>query len=164
MTSSPAAGTSVKPWISTGIEGPASLMLLPFSSNIARTRPYDDPAKTTSPRLKVPACTKIVATGPRPLSSFASITKPLAGASIGAFNSSTSACNSTFSSNVSIPSPVFADTGMNGDSPPYSSGTTCSAISSCFTRSRLEPGLSILLMATTNGTPAAFACAIASLV
>ena len=39
MKSSPACGTSVMPWISTGMEGPADLMVLPFSSSMARTRP-----------------------------------------------------------------------------------------------------------------------------
>ena len=63
-----------------------------------------------------------------------------------------------------MPSPLFAETGINGISPPYSSGTTCSATSSCLTRSGLASGLSILLIATTIGTPAALAWAIASLV
>jgi hypothetical protein len=39
MNSSPACGTSVRPWISTGIDGPADLIGLPFSSSMARTRP-----------------------------------------------------------------------------------------------------------------------------
>ena len=63
-----------------------------------------------------------------------------------------------------MPSPVLADTGMNGDSPPYSSGTTSFDTSSCLTRSGFASGLSILFSATTSGTLAAFACAIASLV
>ena len=163
-TASPASGTSDKPWISTGIEGPASLQGLPFSSNIARTRPNEEPASNISPRRKVPDCTKIVATGPLPLSKRASITKPLAGASRGAFNSSTSACSKTFSSKASIPSPVLADTWIKGESPPYSSGTTSSATNSVFTRSGFESGLSILLIATTKVTPAARAWWIASLV
>src|SRR5471030_2036910 len=154
MTSSPACGTSVRPWISTGIDGPASLIGLPFSSSMARTRPYEEPARITSPRFSVPDCTRIVATGPLPLSRRPSTTRPRAGASIGAFSSSTSACSSTCSSSASIPAPVLADTGTNGDSPPYSSGTTCSATSSCVTRSTLPPGLSILLIATTSGTHA----------
>ena len=54
MNSSPACGTSVRPWISTGIDGPASLIGLPSSSSIARTRPKVEPASTTSPRLSVP--------------------------------------------------------------------------------------------------------------
>ena len=62
------------------------------------------------------------------------------------------------------PSPVLAETGTNGESPPYSSGTTPSATSSCLTRSGLASGLSILVIATTSGTPAALAWAIASLV
>ena len=40
-----------------------------------------------------------------------------------------------------MPWPVLADTGTNGESPPYSSGTTCSATSSCFTRSEVGLGL-----------------------
>ena len=164
MKSSPACGTSVKPWISTGIDGPAALMALPFSSNMARTRPNVWPANTTSPTFKVPDCTKTVATGPRPLSKRASITRPLAIASTGALSSNTSACNNTCSSNASMPSPVLAETNTNGESPPNSSGTTSSLTNSPLTRSGFAPGLSILLTATTMGTPAAFACLIASLV
>ena len=63
-----------------------------------------------------------------------------------------------------MPWPVLADTGTNGESPPKSSGTTCSATSSLFTRSTLASGLSILFIATTIGTPAALAWWIASLV
>ena len=63
-----------------------------------------------------------------------------------------------------MPSPVFADTGTNGDSPPYSSGTTLCATSSCLTRSGLASGLSILFIATTIGTSAALAWAMASMV
>ncbi len=102
-TSSPARGTSDRPWISTGIDGPALCTGLPFSSSIARTRPYTAPASTTSPRLSVPDCTSSVATGPRPLSRRASITTPLAGALTGAFSSSTSACSRICSSSASMP-------------------------------------------------------------
>ncbi len=56
-----------------------------------------------------------------------------------------------------MPCPVFADTGTKGESPPNSSGTTSSATSSDFTRSAFASGLSILFIATTIGTPAAFA-------
>jgi hypothetical protein len=63
-----------------------------------------------------------------------------------------------------MPTPVRADTGTNCTSPPYSSGSTFSATSSCLTRSGFASGLSILLIATTIGTFAARACAIASLV
>ena len=146
------------------MEGPASLQGLPFSSSIARTRPNDWPTSSISPLLKVPDCTKIVATGPLPLSKRASITRPLAGVETAALSSNTSACNKTFSNKVSKPSPVLADTEINGESPPYSSGTTCSATNSCLTLSGLASGLSILLIATTIGTPAALAWAIASLV
>ena len=56
-----------------------------------------------SPRLSVPDCTSSVATGPRPLSRRASMTTPLAGASTGAFSSSTSACSRICSSSASMP-------------------------------------------------------------
>ena len=80
------------------------------------------------------------------------MTMPRAFVSFGALSSSTSACSRIASSSVSIPSPVFADTGMNWTSPPYSSGMTPSATSSCLTRSGFASGLSILFMATTSGT------------
>ena len=63
-----------------------------------------------------------------------------------------------------MPWPVLAETPTNGESPPKSSGTTCSATSSLLTRSMLASGLSILFIATTIGTPAALACEIASFV
>ena len=74
---------------------------------------------------------------------------------IGAFNSSTSACNKTASSKLSIPWPVCAETSINIESPPSSSGITSCPKSSPLTFSELESGLSILFMATINGTPAA---------
>ncbi len=164
ITSSPASGTSESPWISTGIAGPAAATDLPVSSVMARTRPKTAPASTMSPRLSVPELTSTVATGPFPLSSRDSITIPRAGVSFGARNSSTSACSRIASSSSSMPLPVLAETGMNCVSPPYSSGITLSATSSCLTRSGLASGLSILFIATTTGTLPAFACAIASLV
>ena len=139
-------------------------MFLPSSSVIARTRPNTEPASTMSPRFNVPLVTRTVATGPRPRSRRASMTRPRAGASIGALSSSTSACNRMLSSKRSMPSPVIADTGTKIASPPYSSGTIPSVTSSCLTRSMLLPGLSILLMATMTGTFAALAWAIASFV
>ena len=63
-----------------------------------------------------------------------------------------------------MPCPVLAETPTNGESPPKSSGTTCSATSSDLRRSMFASGLSILFIATTIGTPAALAWAIASLV
>ena len=162
--SSPAAGTSDSPWISTGIEGPADCTGLPFSSSIARTRPYTAPVRAMSPRFRVPDCTKSVATGPRPLSSRASMTTPLAGTPTGALSSSTSACRSSCSSSSSTPLPVFAETSTMGESPPYSSGTTPWLRSSCLTFSGLASCLSILLIATTSGTSAALAWLIASTV
>ena len=80
---------------------------------------------------------------------------PFAIEAFGAISSSTSACSSTCSSNWSMPAPVRAETPTNGESPPKSSGTTCSATSSDLRRSMFASGLSILFIATTIGTPAA---------
>ena len=74
--SSPASGTSPMPMISTGTEGPASVTFWPLSLVMARTRPTAVPAMITSPCFRVPFCTSRVATGPRPLSSRASMTAP----------------------------------------------------------------------------------------
>ena len=56
----------------------------------------------------------------------------------------------------------FADTSTMTVLPPHSSGIRPSSDSSRFTRSGLASGLSILLIATMIGTPAAFAWSIAS--
>src|ERR1700733_2474025 len=63
-----------------------------------------------------------------------------------------------------MPSPVRADTLLNMFCPPHSSAITSCFASSVRTRSGSASGLSILLTATTIGTPAAFACWIASMV
>jgi len=65
------------------------------------------------------------------------MTMPFAGASTGAFSSSTSAWSSSLLQQIVDPLPVFADTETKGESPPYSSGTTDCATSSCLTLSGL---------------------------
>ena len=165
---SPAFGTSERPKISTGVEGPASFTLHPLSSTMALTLPCAAPADTKSPTCSVPFCTRTVATEPRPLSSSASITRPLACLFGFAFSSNTSAVRRIISnkisavrmivsSKVSIPSPDFAETGTNSVVPPQSTGISSYSVSSCFTRSILAFGLSILLTATIISIPAAFA-------
>ena len=139
-------------------------MALPFSSTIARILPNAVPASSISPFFSVPLCTKRVATAPRPLSKRASTMMPLAGASTGAVSSNTSASSKTASSNASILMPFLAETSMNCTSPPHSSGTTSCAVNSWRIRSGLAASLSILLTATTIGTPAALAWAMASMV
>ena len=164
MASSPALGTSDRPRISTGMEGPASCTCLPFSSTMARTLPKAVPAKSISPFFSVPLCTSRVATAPRPLSRRASTMMPLAGASTGAFSSSTSASSSTASKSASILMPCLAETSINCTLPPQASGMTSCAVSSWRMRSGLAASLSILFTATTIGTPAALAWAMASMV
>ena len=161
---SPAFGTSLKPRISTGTDGPALFTRRPLSSIMARTLPEHAPAAMKSPTWSVPFCTRIVATGPLPLSSSASTTRPLACRFGFAFNSATSATRSIISRRVSIPSPVWADTGTKIVLPPQSSGISSCSESSCFTRSMLALGLSTLLIATTISIPAAFAWLMASTV
>ncbi len=146
------------------MDGPASSTSRPSSSRIARTRPYSKPHSTMSPLFRVPSRTRTVATGPRPLSRKDSITTPLAIPSRIAVSSSTSACSRIAFSRSSIPVPAFAETLTNMFSPPHSSGMMPYCVSSFFTRSGSASGLSILLTATTTGTPAAFACWIASMV
>ena len=161
---SPAAGTSERPRISTGLEGPAFLTLLPLSSIIALILPKAAPATIGSPTFKVPSCTSTVATGPRPLSSWASIIAPFAGLFGLALSSFISAVRIIISSRVSIPSLVEAETGTQIVSPPQSSDTSPYSTSSCFTLSGFAEGLSILFIATITSTPAAFAWFIASTV
>ena len=105
---SPAAGTSLRPMISTGVDGPALLSSLPFSSVILRILPNAVPTTTGSPWCNVPPCTSNVATGPLPLSSFASITVPEAILEGFACSSCTSATVNTVSSRSLMPSPFFA--------------------------------------------------------
>ena len=158
MSSSPASGVPDKPRISTGIDGPACLICLPFSSTNARTLPTCSPARIASPTFRRPFCTSIVATGPRPLSRRDSITMPRAKPSGTAINSNSSACSNTASRSSSIPWPVCALTGINCTSPPQSSGMTSRLANSVFTRSGSASSLSTLFTATTIGTPAARAC------
>ena len=103
-------------------------------------------------------------TGPRPGSSWDSITLPEAGASGLAASSSSSVTSRMFSSRLSRPWWVFAETSQKIVSPPHSSGVMPSWVSSVRTRSGLAPSLSILLTAISIGTSAARAWSIASLV
>ena len=64
-----------------GRAGPALGTRLPAAFSRARTLPYVSPTTTTSPTCSVPVWTISVATGPRPLSSSASMTVPTAAAS-----------------------------------------------------------------------------------
>ena len=98
--SSPAVGTLDKPRISTGSAGPAASTWRPRGSTridirIAR-RTCQPPRRRPDGACR--ACTSTVATGPRPLSRFASMTKPEASASGLALSSSTSACRRIVSS------------------------------------------------------------------
>ena len=163
-TVSPAPGTPDRPSTSTGTEGPAVFACLPLSSTSARTRPHSDPATTMSPVFSVPFCTSTVATGPRPRSSLDSITVPSPARAGLARRSRISAWSAMASSSLSRLAPVLALTCTSCTSPPTLSTCTLYCSSSLRTRSRLTPGLSILLTATISGTSAAWACLMASIV
>ena len=124
ITSSPAFGVPESPSTSKGVDGPAETIFLPLSLTNPLIRPNSCPLIMISPFLSVPLCTRIVAIGPRPLSNRDSITTPEAGPVSIAFNSSISDCNKTLPNNVSIPSPVRAETWTKIVSPPHSSGIT----------------------------------------
>ena len=162
--SSPGVGASARPVTSTGMEGPASVMVRPLSSVITRTRPTAVPAMIRSPLWRVPFCTSRVAMGPRFLSRRASMTVPLAARLGLAFRSASSAVMMTVSSSSSMPMPVLAEMRQTSVSPPHSAGTRSCSVSWVRTRSGLAPGLSILLTATIMGIFAALAWLIASTV
>ena len=162
--SSPALGAEFRPSISTAIDGVACLSFSSIDEDIFFILPYVEPETTISPTDKVPFCINNVATAPRYLSSADSITTPWAGPLKCAFSSSNSDSNETDSSNLSIPEPVVADTGIIWVVPPQSSGTSSWDDKSPFTFSGSASSRSILLIATTIETPAAFAWLIASIV
>ena len=139
-------------------------MRLPRSVNIAFTLPRTSPSTMLSPTLSVPVCTSTVAIVPRCLSMRASTTTPMAGRCGFAFSSPTSATTITFSSRSVMPSPLSAEIGTAITSPPPSSISRSCSASWRFTRSWSASGLSILLIATTMGTPADFTWSIASIV
>ena len=159
---SPGSGGAARPWISTGVEGPACLRRRPWSSTRARTLPATAPATTLSPTDRVPSWTSTVATGPRPLSRRASSTVPMAGRLGLPLSSFMSATSSSISSSWSRFWRFLAETLTNTASPPHSSGIRPRSESCCLTRSGWASGLSILLTATTIGTPAARAWSMAS--
>ena len=161
---SPAVGAPLSPSTETGVEGPATSTFCPLSLNIALMRPVKQPESITSPTFIEPFCTSTVARYPRPLSSEDSITAPVALRLGLALRSSKSASSSTLSSSRSTLIPFFAEISWHWYFPPQSSTRmfileSCSRILSGF-----APGLSILLMANTIGTPAACAWLIASTV
>ena len=150
--------------ISTGVDGPPLLSGSPVKSRMARTRPLASPATTASPTCSVPRLIRMVATTPRPGSTFDSITKPLAGASGLALRSATSATRSSMSRKLSRPMRFLALASTKIVSPPHSSGTSSYSVSCCLMRSTLASGLSILLTTMTMGTLAALAWSMASTV
>ena len=128
----------------------------------ARTLPTIEPAMKLSPTRSVPSCTSTVATGPRPLSSLASSTVPIAGFFGLALSSRMSDESRIISSSRSRFCRFLADTSTMTVVPPQASGTRPRSASSRLTLSGLAPGLSILFTATTIGTLAAFAWLTAS--
>ncbi len=131
---------------------------------MAFTLPLCWPANTKSPTRSVPPWTRIVETYPRPLSRNASTTVPLAIFVGLALSSSNSASSNTFSSSSETPCPVFAEISWDCTLPPQSSTRRFIPARPSLILSGLAFGRSILLIAKTIGTPAAWACAMASFV
>mmetsp|Transcript_5269 Transcript_5269/g.15481 ORF Transcript_5269/g.15481 Transcript_5269/m.15481 type:complete len:232 (-) Transcript_5269:723-1418(-) len=162
VNSSPATGTPFKPRTLTGIDGPATSIFSPVADSMARIFPYTSPTDTGSPTFKVPAWTNKVEIEPLCLSNCASMTEPNANLFGLEESSLISDCKAIVSSKSSMPSPVFAEIGIIGVSPPHSSQVKPTLAISPRTNSISAAGLSILLMATIIGTSAACACATAS--
>ena len=158
----PTWGTLGNPSTSTGVDGVAFLTRFPASLNMAFTLPQSSPTTIVSPTFNVPELTSTVKRAPRVRSISASITVPSAGLDGSALRSSSSATTIKFSSRSEIPFFSLAETDTLTVSPPQSSTTRPTSANCCLTRSGLAPGLSILLIATTIGTPAARAWSIAS--
>mmetsp|Transcript_38106 Transcript_38106/g.119615 ORF Transcript_38106/g.119615 Transcript_38106/m.119615 type:complete len:240 (+) Transcript_38106:633-1352(+) len=119
---SPASGTPSKPTTLTGAPGAASFTrFFVAGSMMARTLPEAAPAAKVSPTLRVPRCTSMVATVPRPRSSWASTMAPRAGASGFALRSRISACSRILSSSSSRPILFLAEICAESTSPPRSS-------------------------------------------
>ena len=87
INTSPDCGNPSRPSTSTGVDGGASSTARLRSSNMARTLPKTLPTMKLSPTRNVPFCTSTVATMPRPRSTLASTTVPVAGRSGLAFRS-----------------------------------------------------------------------------
>mmetsp|Transcript_6714 Transcript_6714/g.19663 ORF Transcript_6714/g.19663 Transcript_6714/m.19663 type:complete len:233 (-) Transcript_6714:667-1365(-) len=119
---SPALGTLLSPVICTANEGWTSDLCSPEASTMDLTLPYPVPAATTSPTLRLPACTMQEATGPQVLSMWASKIVPLAGTFCTPLYSYTSDSSTMESSRLSTPSPVLELIGTTTVSPPHSSG------------------------------------------
>ena len=159
---SPGFGTPSSPRISTGVLGPAFLRPFPAQSNNARVFPHVELKSTMSPDLSVPSLTITVATGPLPLSRRASITTPSGFASGLPLSSCISASSKTRSKRSGTPIPCFAEISTAPTSPPQPSVKIPSSLNCWRTRSGFAPCLSILLIATTRGTPAALMWLMAS--
>mmetsp|Transcript_3520 Transcript_3520/g.7877 ORF Transcript_3520/g.7877 Transcript_3520/m.7877 type:complete len:376 (-) Transcript_3520:1062-2189(-) len=164
VKTSPALGSPPSPTSSTADDGPAMSRRAPLSSSSAFTRPHCDPATTMSPTRSEPFCTSAEATAPCPTMLRASSTVPEAMRSGLARRLRSDACSSTCSRSASSPCPVLAETSVESTSPPKSSSTISCCSSPCLTMSAVASCLSILLMATTTGTPAALAALIDAIV
>ncbi len=130
LNSSPGAGTSARPVISTGTEGPAVFTVRPLSSVITRTRPTAVPAMITSPWFRVPFWIRRVAMGPRVRSSRASMTVPLAGAvGVGLQLLHLGSEDDHLQQLVNALAGLGGDGGQITVSPPHSSGTRSYSVS-----------------------------------
>ena len=160
---SPASGTSDRPRITAGVDGPAFLIRLPCSSSSARTRPNVSPTTMMSPTLSVPVWTSTVADRAAGLVHARLDDRADRGAlRVGLELLEVGDEQDHVDEVVEARRRSSRDTGTSGVSPPYSSMTTPASVSSVLTRSGFASGLSILLSAMMIGTFAALAWSIAS--
>jgi len=137
--------------ISTGVEGGASLIGLLRSSNMAPDFAVDVADHEIVAGVERAVLHQDGADGPRPRSSFASSTNPLAAASRSGFQFLESAVRQIISISRLRLVFCFAETSTNTVLPPPLSGTRPRSASCFLTRSGRAPGLSILLTATMMG-------------
>ena len=112
LKTSPAATQSSRPKTSTGVDGPASLIVSPELLMSDFIFPFFSAATTMSPTFKTPFCTKKVPSGPLNRSSSDSNITPVAFPSTGALSSRSSDSSTIASKSESMPSFEIAETGI----------------------------------------------------
>ena len=149
---SPIFGTSGNPQTKTGDEAIDFVMATLFELIIPLTFAICSLVTIISPISNVPSCTSNVATHPLVLSMLPSKTVPWALPVFEERKSNISLSITIISKSSLILVPCLALIGIIGVSPPQSSGITLWVVNSCLIFSMFASSLSILLIATINGT------------
>ena len=154
---SPATGSSFRPLTITGVLGPASWIISPLVVEQAADAAV---AGAAEHRRRRPSACRPARARSRPRRGpdriVDSMTVPRAGAVGSALSSRSCDCRSRISISSWMPWPVMALVRMTSVSPPHSTGFRPLAASWPSTMSGLASGRSILFIATTIGTSAAW--------